>query len=83
VIETTSLRTTNLVVVILSYIGGGFLIYSGLTRCVESCEYSFRVLSPDPLSIGLGLAGILSATLVYQIIKVFASHVELSNSQSE
>ena len=82
-IETTSLRTTNVVVVILSYIGGVYLIFTGLTRCVESCEYSYRVISPDPLSIGAGLVGLLSATLVYQIIKVFASHVEMSHSQSE
>lgn len=77
--ETIGLRTTNLVVSVLALAGGLFLVFAGATRCVADCEYSFREISPDPLTIGFGVAAILLAALFYQVINVFALHVEKSH----
>lgn len=67
--ETVGLRTTNLVVLVFSIIGGALLVIDGATGDG----------SPDPLTIGLGVGGILLATLTYQVINLFALHVEKSH----
>lgn len=67
--ETVGLRTTNLVVLIFSIIGGALLVIDGATRDG----------SPNLLTIGLGVGGILLATLAYQVINLFALHVEKSH----
>jgi hypothetical protein len=63
----------------LSAAGGLFLIYAGANRCVADCQYSYAEISPDPLTIGFGVAGVLFAVLAYQVINVFAFHVEKSH----
>jgi hypothetical protein len=77
--ETIGLRTTNLVVALLSVAGGLILVFTGATRCVADCEYSWREISPDPITIAFGIAAMLLAGLTYQVINVFALHVEKSH----
>ncbi len=79
----TSLKITNFIVYLLQVVGSLVLIYLGIYKgeCVNYCgsldaEYIF-----DPLKIIIGIALLLVSTLIYQVINVFAMHVERSHAK--
>ncbi len=80
--ETIGLRTANLAVFVTSLLGGVGLAVLGLTRgqCISNCDASDASYVYNPLTVAAGLGVILISWLVYEIVKVFAYHVENSKS---
>ena len=80
--EVASLKVTNLIIYILSMIGSFIYIIIGMTRgeCVDYCDSSYPEYVASPTVIATGFAGLLISTLLYQVISVFAAHVERSHS---
>ncbi len=76
-----SLRSTNALIFVLSMVGSVIITFVGITRgqCVEYCDASYAEYTADPGLIGFGIAGLLISTLVFQVINVFAWHVEMSH----
>lgn len=76
--ETIGLRTANLIVFVLSLLGGTSIALFGLLRgeCVSDCLYSFAVYRPNILIVAAGIAIVLISWLIYEVVKVFAFHVE-------
>lgn len=80
--EVASLKATNLIIYILSMIGSFIYIIIGMTRgeCIDYCDSSYAEYVASPTVIATGFAGLLISTLLYQVISVFAAHVERSHS---
>jgi hypothetical protein len=80
--EVASLKVTNLIIYILSLIGSFIYIIIGMTRgeCIDYCDASYAEYVASPTVIATGFAGLLISTLLYQVISVFAAHVERSHS---
>jgi hypothetical protein len=82
--EVAQLKTTNLVIYLLSVIGSVIFIILGIRgECIEDCEYSsFAVYVTSPTMIATGFAALLFSSLLYQVVNLFAVHVEKSHSAS-
>jgi len=80
--EVASLKVTNTIIYVLSMIGSVIYIIIGMTRgeCVDYCDSSYAEYVASPTVIATGFAGLLISTLLYQVISVFAAHVERSHS---
>lgn len=80
--EVASLKVTNTIIYILSMIGSFIYIIIGMTRgeCLDYCDSSYAEYVASPTVIATGFAGLLISTLLYQVISVFAAHVERSHS---
>jgi hypothetical protein len=76
------LKTTNLVIYLLSLLGSVIYIVIGIRGdCVEDCEYaSLAEYVTNPSRIAAGFAGLLISSLVFQVINLFALHVEKSHA---
>jgi hypothetical protein len=76
-----NLRSTNGLIFALSIIGSLIITFVGVTRgeCIDYCDASYAEYVPDPGLIGFGIAGLLISSLLYQVINVFAWHVEMSH----
>jgi hypothetical protein len=82
--EVRNLRTTNTIIWILSIIGGVILILVGIKsrECIDVDSYDGECYEYAPLSVELiayGIVGMLFATLIAQVIYLFAAHVEASH----
>ena len=81
--QVAALKIINIIIYALSLFGS--LIYFGVGafqgQCVDYCDSDYsREYIADPTMIATGFASILVATLVFQVISVFAVHVEKSHS---
>jgi len=81
--EVASLRVTNTIIYVLSLIGSLIFIFIGAFRgeCIDYCDASYAEYVSSPTTIATGFAGLLFSTLVFQVITVFAAHVERSHSR--
>ncbi len=79
--EVGSLKLTNSIVYILSLFGSIIFILIGLLRgeCIDYCDSSYAEYIASPTIIATGIAGLLISSLVFQVINVFAVHVEKSH----
>lgn len=77
-----SLKTTNGIIFAFSLIGSLILTYVGVFQgeCIDYCGASYAEYIPNPTLIGFGIAGLLISTLTFQVINLFAFHVENSHS---
>jgi hypothetical protein len=82
--EVAQLKTTNLVIYLLSLLGSVIFIFLGIRgECIEDCEYStLAVYVTSPTMISTGFAALLISSLLYQVVNLFAVHVEKSHSAS-
>jgi hypothetical protein len=80
--EVAQLKTTNLVIYLLSLLGSVIFIFLGIRgECIEDCEYdSLAVYVTSPTMIATGFAALLFSSLLYQVVNLFAVHVEKSHS---
>ena len=78
-----NLRSTNGLIFALSIIGSLIITFVGVTRgeCIDYCDASYAEYTADPGLIGFGIAGLLVSTLLFQVINVFAWHVEMSHKE--
>jgi hypothetical protein len=79
--EVASLKLTNTIIYVLSLIGSLIFIFIGLLRgeCVDYCDSSYAEYIASPTIIATGIAGLLISSLVFQVINVFAVHVDKSH----
>lgn len=82
--EVSNLRLTNTIIWILSIIGGVVLIGVGISSrtCIDVSGWTGECYEYAPLDVDLiayGIVGILFATLMAQVIYLFAAHVEASH----
>ena len=82
--EVSNLRLTNTIIWILSIIGGVILIGVGISSrtCIDFSSYDGECIEYAPVDFDLiayGIVGILFATLMAQVIYLFAAHVEASH----
>ena len=82
--EVAQLKTTNLVIYLLSVLGSVIFIILGIRgECIEDCEYnSLAVYVTSPTMIATGFAALLFSSLLYQVVNLFAVHVGKSHSSS-
>ena len=82
--QVAALKIINIVIYALSLLGSFILIGIGAFagQCIDRSDYSGTCYeyAADPSMISTGFAGILISTLVFQVIAVFAMHVEKSHS---
>jgi hypothetical protein len=79
--EVAQLKTTNLVIYLLSVLGSVIFIILGIRgECIEDCGYSFAEYVASPTMIATGFAALLFSSLLYQVVNLFAVHVEKSHS---
>ena len=82
--QIAALKIINIVIYALSLLGSFIFIGIGAFagQCVDRSDYSGTCYeyAADPTVISTGFAGILISTLVFQVISVFAMHVEKSHS---
>jgi len=82
--EVSSLKVTNTIIYVLSLLGSFIYIIIGFVQgdCVDRSEYSGECYEwvASPNTIAAGVAGILFSTLLFQVISVFAAHVERSHT---
>ena len=80
--ETIGLRTVNLIVFMLSLLGGISISLFGLLRgeCVSDCLYSYAEYRPNILIVASGIGVVLISSLIYEVVKLFAFHVENTHS---
>ena len=77
-----SLRTTNTIIYGLSLIGAFFVLFLGARTCVEYCEYSNLAEYLINVEItAFAVAAVLFSTLIFQVVNVFALHVEKSHGK--
>jgi hypothetical protein len=79
--EIGTLRTTNTIIWILSLIGGVIVIGVGIAygECIDLSYGECYEYTASPELIAYGIVGILFATLMAQVIYLFAAHVEASH----
>jgi hypothetical protein len=80
--EVASLKLTNTIIYVLSLIGSLVFIFVGLTRgqCVEYCGDTYAEYTASPAMVATGFAAILVSSLLFQVITLFAVHVEKSHA---
>lgn len=80
--EVKSLRSTNTIIYALSLFGSIIITFVGLFRgeCIDYCDASYAEYVANPSLIAFGIAGFLVSTLSFQVINLFALHVEKSHS---
>jgi len=80
--EVASLKMTNTIIYALSLVGSVIYIIIGMTRgeCIDYCDASYAEYTASPTIIATGFAGLLFSTLIFQVISLFAVHVERSHS---
>jgi hypothetical protein len=82
--QVAALKITNIIIYALSLIGSLILIGVGAFagQCIERSSYDGECYEyiASPSTIGNGFAVILISTLLFQVISVFALHVEKSHS---
>lgn len=80
--EVKSLRSTNTIIYALSLLGSIIITFVGLFRgeCIDYCDASYAEYVANPSLIAFGIAGFLVSTLSFQVINLFALHVEKSHS---
>ena len=76
--QVATLRITNEIIYVLALFGSIFLAFSA-RQCIEDCEYSYASYQTNPLVVAAGIAGILFSTLTFQVINLFALHIENSH----
>jgi hypothetical protein len=77
-----SLKLTNTIIYVLSLIGAAVALIFGSRTCVYDCEYSsFAKYVINVEMIAFSIAAALLSTLVFQVVNVFALHVEKSHSK--
>ncbi len=79
--EVESLRITNRLIYALSILGSLIITFVGLTRgeCIDYCDASYAEYTVSPSLVAFGIAGLLISTLTFQVINLFAVHVEKSH----
>jgi hypothetical protein len=81
--EVAQLKTTNLVIYLLSVLGSVIFIILGIRgECIDYCGYSYAEYVISPSMIATGFAALLFSSLLYQVVNLFAVHVEKSHSAS-
>jgi len=78
-----SLQLTNTIIYVLSIFGSiGFIVF-GWKRgeCINNCGSWDAEYIADPFMIIVGVAALLTSTLIFQVINVFALFVENSISK--
>jgi hypothetical protein len=82
--QVAALKITNIIIYALSLFGSLILIGVGAFagECIDRSSYSGTCYEyiASPSTIGTGFATILISTLLFQVISVFALHVEKSHS---
>ena len=80
--EVAQLKTTNLVIYLLSLLGSVIYIFLGIRgECIDYCEYdSLAVYVTSPTMIAMGFTALLVSSLLYQVVNLFAVHVEKTHS---
>ncbi len=80
--EVASLKLTNTIIYVLSLIGSLVYIIVGLTRgeCVEYCGDTYAEYIASPAMIATGFAAFLVSSLLFQVVTLFAVHVEKSHA---
>jgi hypothetical protein len=81
-VETKGLRITNAIIYALSLLGSLIITFVGLFRgqCIDSCDSDYYAeYIANPSLIAFGVAGFLVSTLTFQVINIFALHVEKSH----
>ena len=80
--EVKTLRITNTVIYLLALVGAAILLYIGFTEgeCVADCEEYYAEYQPSPTIIAYGFTALLMSSLLFQIVNLFAVHVEKSHS---
>jgi hypothetical protein len=77
-----SLKLTNTIIYVLSLIGAAVALIFGSRTCVYDCEYaSLAEYVINVEMIAFSIAAALLSTLVFQVVNVFALHVEKSHSK--
>jgi hypothetical protein len=80
--QLASLKVTNAIVYILSILGAAVALIFGSRTCVYDCEYTFIATYVINVEIiAFSIAAVLFSTLVFQVVNVFALHVEKSLSK--
>jgi hypothetical protein len=66
----------------LSLLGGIAISLFGLLRgeCVSDCLYSYAEYRPNILIVASGIGAVLISSLIYEVVKLFAFHVENTHS---
>jgi hypothetical protein len=79
----TSLKITNLIFFLLQVVGSLVLIYLGIYKgeCINYCGSWDAEYTLDPIKVIIGVTLLLVSTLIFQIINVFAMHVERSHEK--
>jgi hypothetical protein len=77
------LQLTNTIIYVLSIFGSiGFIVFGWVRgECVNNCGSWDAEYIADPLMIIVGVAALLTSTLTFQVINVFALFVEKSISK--
>ena len=80
--EVAQLRTTNMVIYGLSLLGSVIYVILGIRgECIEDCEYdSLAIYVTSPTMIATGITALLVSSLLYQVVNLFAVHVEKSHA---
>ena len=80
--QIAALKIINIVIYALSLLGSFIYILFGAFQgtCVDYCDDSYAEYVANPTMIASGFATILVSTLVFQVITVFALHVEKSHT---
>ena len=79
----TSLKITNIIFFLLQVVGSLVLIYLGIYKgeCINYCGSWDAEYTLDPIKMIIGVTLLLVSTLIFQIINVFAMHVERSHEK--
>ena len=81
-INVNVLRSTNLTIYILTLLGAVFaLFFLEAVACVDYCFTSYPEYGIKFEVLALSTAVALVSTLTYQVVNVFALHVEKSHSK--
>lgn len=79
--EVQALKSTNGIIYGLSLLGSVIIAFVGAFRgtCIDYCDESYAEYVANPALIAFGVAGLLVSTLTFQVINLFALHVERSH----
>jgi len=82
VINVSVLKLTNMIIYILTLLGAFLaLFFLEAVACVDYCFTSYPDYAINFEVIALSIAVALLSTLTYQVVNVFALHVEKSHSK--
>lgn len=81
-IKVNALRSTNLIIYILTLLGAFLALFLlEAVACVDYCFTDYPDYAINFEIIALSIAVALVSTLTYQVVNVFALHVEKSHSK--